>query len=201
MKINILLFWFGRHWGEGRTYQKVAEHLSKIREVRHVVCVFPPNPVKADACSWPLEIKKIGPKLTLLYQNKRVVPVSSRPYRLRKWINGFFKKHALLTYLRTRGFRRDTTMLWVFPPHPYLDELVKVIPHSLLVAHIIDNFTKLKEDKWLQDIASVQYPEFQRNADVVITGSEFNHRVFCAGRERCYLFENAADEEFFGEPS
>ncbi len=201
MKINILLFWFGRNWGEGRTYQKVAEHLSKMPEVGHVMCVFPPNPVKADSYSWPMEIKKIGQKLTLLSQNMRVVPVSSRPYRLREWINGFVQEHALLTYLWTRGFRRDTTMLWLFPPHPYLDKLIRGIPHGLLVAHIVDNFTKLIEEKWLYDVATAQYPELQRNADVVITGSEFNHRLFCSGRERCYMFENATDEAFFGEPS
>jgi glycosyltransferase involved in cell wall biosynthesis len=201
MKINILLFWFGRRWGEGRTYQKVAEHLTKIPEVRQVVCMFPPNPVKADACSWPMEIKEVGQKLTLLSQNTHVVPVSSRPYRFRGWVNRFVGEHALPVYLRTRGFRRDTTMLWMFPPHPYIDKLVKTIPHTLLIAHIVDNFTKLEEDKRLNEYATTQYPRLRRDADVIITGSDFNYRLFSVERRSCYLFENAADEAFFGEPS
>jgi hypothetical protein len=44
MKINILLFWFvGYDLGEGRTYQKVAEHLAKMPEVARVVVIFPPK--------------------------------------------------------------------------------------------------------------------------------------------------------------
>ena len=201
MKFNILLFWFGSNWGEGRTFQNVAEHLSKIPEVKHVICVFPPNPVKENVYSWPLKIKKIRRKLIILSQNMRVVPTSSRPFRLRVWINQYAKEHALLSYLRTCGFRKDNTILWLFPPHPYLDELIRVIPHSVFVAHIVDNFTKFKEDKWLYDNAIMQYPKLQRDADIIITGSDFNYRLFSADRKRSYLFENAADEAFIGEPS
>ena len=201
MEINIVLFWFGRNWGEGRTFQKVAEHLSKIKEVKHVVCMFPPKPVKENVYAWPLEINRISRKLMVLSQNRRVVPTSSKPYRLRVWINRYVKEHALLTYLRMCDFRRENTILWLFPPHPYLDELIRAIPHRLLVTHIVDNFTKLREDKWLYDSASVQYPALQREADVIITGSDYNHQIFSAGRTHCYMFENAADDAFIGEPS
>ncbi|MBI4698005.1 MAG: hypothetical protein HY758_03605 [Nitrospirae bacterium] len=149
MKINILLFWFGRDWGEGRTFQKVAEHLSQIQDVKYVVCVFPPSPTAEAEHEWPLTTKRITRKLFLISQNKRVVPTSSRPFRLRVWINMFIRKHALTSYLRISGFRKENTVLWLFPPHPYLDELIHIIPHKLLVAHIVDNFTKLTEDKWL----------------------------------------------------
>jgi glycosyltransferase involved in cell wall biosynthesis len=201
MKINILLFWFSRNWGEGRTYQKVAEHLSKKPEVKNVVCVFHPNPVKEDKWAWPMAIKRIGRKLILVSQNRRMIPTSSRPFRLRVWINRCALQHALLTYLRMCGFRKNNTIHWLFPPHPYLDELIRTIPHHLLVAHIVDNFANFREDKWLHDHAAMQYPKLQRDADVIITGSEFNHRLFSAGRKHCYLFENAVDEAFIGEPS
>ncbi len=201
MKINILLFWFGRMWGEGRTYQKVAEHLAEMPDVGQVVCMLSPNPVNADSYSWPVEMKKVGQKLTLLSQNTCVVPVSSRPYRVRRWLNRFVEEHALPVYLRLRGYRKDNTILWLFPPHPYLEELVRKIPHDTFVAHIVDNFTKLKEDKWLCENAEAQYPVVHRDADVIITGSELNHRIFSDGRNNCYLFENAVDEDFLGGPS
>ena len=201
MKINILLFWFGENWGEGRTFQKVAEHLSHMQEVKYVVCVLPPSPVRENEYAWPLKTKRITQKLTVLSQNERVVPTVSRPFRFRVWINRCAREHGLLSYLRMYGFKKENTILWLFPPHPYLDELNRVIPHSLLVAHIVDNFTKLKEDKWLCDHATVQYPKLQRDADVIITGSEYNCRLFSADQKRCYLFENAVDEDFLGEPS
>jgi len=120
---------------------------------------------------------------------------------MRAWINRYVKEYALLTYLYMYGFRRKNTILWLFPPHPYLDELIRVVPHSLLIAHIVDNFTKLEEDKWLCDYATAQYPKLQRDAEIIITGSAFNHSLFTAGRNNCYLFENAVDEAFIGEPS
>jgi hypothetical protein len=201
MKFNILLFWFGGNWGEGRTYQKVAEHLLNMPQVQNVVCAFPPNPLKEDTWTWPLEIKRIGRKLILLKQNNRVVPLTKWPYRLRAWINRCAKEHTMPAYLRMCGFTKENTILWLFPPHPYLDELIRVIPHRLLVAHIVDNFTNLREDKWLFDQATEQYPKLKRDADVIITGSEFNQRLFSADRQRCYLFENAADEAFISKPS
>jgi glycosyltransferase involved in cell wall biosynthesis len=201
MKFNILLFWFAGNWGEGRTYQKVSEHLSEIPKIQKVVCTFPPNRVKEDTWAKPLEIKKIGSKLILLKQNVPAVPLSSPPYRLRAWINRLAKERVMLTYLRMCGFKKDNTLLWLFPPHPYLEELITMIPHRLLVAHIVDNFTNLREDRWLHDQATVQYPKLKRDADVIITGSDFNHQLFSADRQRCYLFENAADEAFISKPT
>jgi glycosyltransferase involved in cell wall biosynthesis len=201
MNINILLFWFGENWSEGRTYQKVAEHLSKISRVNSVVCVFPPRAVKENIWTWPLKINKVGKKLVLFRQNNQAVPAKSWPYRLRVWMNDLATKHTLPVYLRLRGYRQDNTILWLFPPHPYLEELVRKVPHSTFVAHIVDNFTKFKEDRWLCENATAQYPVVHRDADVIITGSELNHRVFSDGRKNCYLFENAADEDFLGEPS
>jgi glycosyltransferase involved in cell wall biosynthesis len=65
----------------------------------------------------------------------------------------------------------------------------------------VDNFTKLEEDKWLCDYATKQYPKLQCDAEIIITGSAYNHSLFSAGRKNCYLFENAVDEAFIGEPS
>jgi glycosyltransferase involved in cell wall biosynthesis len=173
MKINILLFWFvGYDLGEGRTYQKVAEHLAKMPEVARVVVIFPPKKIQEEMYAKPLTIKKISRKLIIIKENEPIF----------------------------LGFKQNNTILWLFPPHPYLEEIAQRIPHRLLVAHIVDNFEK-SDDEWLRKYASAQYPKMQKNADVIITGSKFNQTIFSAGRKQCYLFENAVDEIFIGKPS
>jgi glycosyltransferase involved in cell wall biosynthesis len=201
MKINILLFWFvGYDLGEGRTYQKVAEHLAKMPEVARVVVIFPPKKIQEEMYAKPLTIKKISRKLIIIKENEPILPLLKSPYRLRIWINNIIRTNTLKSYLRFLGFKQNNTILWLFPPHPYLEEIAQRIPHRLLVAHIVDNFEK-SDDEWLRKYASAQYPKMQKNADVIITGSKFNQTIFSAGRKQCYLFENAVDEIFIGKPS
>ncbi len=201
MKINVLLFWFvGFDLGEGRTYQKVAEHLAKMPGVARVVIIFPPEKMKEETYAKPLTIRRISKKLSIIRENEPVLPLLRSPYRLRIWINTMIRKNTLKNYLRFLGFRRHNTILWLFPPHPYLEEISRRVPHSLLVAHIVDNFEK-SDDKWLKKYAASQYPRIQQKADMIITGSQFNQALFSAGRKDCYLFENAVDEIFIGEPS
>jgi glycosyltransferase involved in cell wall biosynthesis len=71
----------------------------------------------------------------------------------------------------------------------------------LEVAHIVDNFTKLQEDTWLFGYAQKQYPILQQEADIIFTASEFNYQIFAEGNDHCFLFENAVDKVFIGEPS
>ncbi len=200
MKVNILLFWFVGDWGEGRTYQKVAEHVSKMPEVGNVVLILPPTIIREEKYSKPLVVKKVTENLFLVKENAPVLPVSKAPYRLRSWVNNVMRTHALRSYLRFLGFKKNNTILWLFPPHPYLETIAQQIPHTLQVAHIVDNFEK-SDDEWLRKYAIAQYPNVKQNADVIITGSELNQIIFSENRSHCYLFENAVDEIFIGEPA
>jgi glycosyltransferase involved in cell wall biosynthesis len=201
MKINILLFWFvGYDLGEGRTYQKVAEHLAEMPEVARVAVIFPPNKIQEGMYAKPLTIKKTSKKLIIIKENAPILPLLKSPYRLRIWINNIIRTNSLKSYLRFLGYKKNNTILWLFPPHPYLEEIAQRIPHTLLVAHIVDNF-EISDDKWLRKYAIAQYPRIRQNADVIITGSKFNQKIFSAGRKRCYLFENAVDDMFISEPA
>lgn len=201
-QVNILMSWFAgeKTWNEGRTYQKVAEHLAALPEVRRVIVTFPP-PKPLGRPTLPLKIKHVTDKLALLTEQTEIVPARGSGFQLRKWINGLSARHALTTYLRLAGFTADNTVLWLFPPHPYLDSLIRRVPHALLVGHIVDNFTR-HGDPWLNEYAQRQYPVLQARADVIITGSRFNLDIFRQARAAgTYLFENAVDEAFLGEPS
>ena len=66
-KINIVLFWFMNDWGRyGRAYEKIAEHLAKLPEVRRVVCMFPPKKVEQGHYAWPFTFTMFSKKLFLL---------------------------------------------------------------------------------------------------------------------------------------
>lgn len=201
-RINILMSWFAgeKTWNEGRTYQKVAEHLAVLPEVRRVIMTFPP-PKSQGSYSFPLKIKHVSEKLVLITEHPEAVPANGPGFKLRRWINGLSAGHALTIYLRFAGFMPNNTVLWLFPPHPYLDSLIRRVPHALLVGHIVDNFTR-HGDPWLNEYAQRQYPALQAGADVIFTGSRFNLDIFRQGRTGgAYLFENAVDEAFLGDPS
>jgi glycosyltransferase involved in cell wall biosynthesis len=201
MKINILLFWFGGYdWGEGRTYQKVAEHLSKMPEVANVVLILPLTIMRVEKYSMPLVIKRITENLLIVKENAPVLPESKTPYRFRRWANKIMRNNALRIYLRFLSFKKNNTILWLFPPHPYLETIAQQIPHTLQVAHIVDNFEK-SDDEWLRKYAVTQYSNVRQNADVIITGSKINQLIFSEHRSHCYLFENAVDEIFISEPA
>jgi glycosyltransferase involved in cell wall biosynthesis len=200
-RVNILIFWFAgeQSWDQGRTYQKVAEHLSALPAVRRVVVTFPPT--KHDGSyNKPLTIRRITDKLTLLTETLKIIPDKGPAYHLRKWANNLSSHHALTTYLRLIGFSRDNTLLWFFPPHPYLNTLIERVPHALLVGHIVDNFTH-HSDPWLNRYAHQQYPFLQAKADVIVAGSQFNYEIFRQNRTATYLFENAVDKGFLSKPS
>lgn len=200
-KFNVILIWLGGNsWGEGRTYQKVAEQLAMQPEIGEVVCLFCPHQAEGRY-SYPVTFQRLSPKLGLLWETRPMVHPSGIGYRVRAAVNRLADLYALSLYLKIRGFHKDNTILWLFPPHPYMRHIAETIPHRLMVAHIVDNFAKQQEDPWLYHYAKEQYPWMTRKADVIITGSELNHQIFGSGRSDCYLFENAVDELFIGSPS
>jgi glycosyltransferase involved in cell wall biosynthesis len=186
-------------WGEGRTFQKVAEELSALPQVGKVVVVFPPNKTYSEY-SLPLELRRVNNKLALVSVNETVVPGIGFAFRFRSWLNDYAFKHALPKYLKYVGFARENTFLWLFPPHPYMDLLTRKVPHSLLIAHIVDNFLH-HSDPWLRGYASQQYSVLKSFADVIITGSVSNYDYFSENRSATLLFENAVDRLFLSSPS
>jgi len=194
-KINVLLFWPNNDWGlYGRTYEKVAEHLAELPDIRRVVCVFPPTHWKKLHLLRPITIKKVAGRLWLINENRsrfKEYPEGTN-WRIRDKLIAL----VLRLFLRVAGFNASNTMLWIFPPHPYIDELVTSVPHMFTIAQIVDNFAKIDRKFWLYDYAIDQYPKIPRIADMVITSSTANYDEFSKDNKRCYYFENAVDRDF-----
>jgi glycosyltransferase involved in cell wall biosynthesis len=199
MKTNIVMFWFNDDWGNyGRAYERVAEHLANIDDIGHITCVFPPI---RDSSDQYLRIRQVKPKLTLLTETNFKRFRLDRPFsRLRNQLNERLKERALRTYLRRIGYRKQNTVLWLFPPHHYVERLVKGVPHRLAVTHVIDNFTKFDSSHPLHTAARKQYPKLGEWSDIIVTTSQANQREFAETGRPCYLFYPAVDHIFIGQP-
>lgn len=198
-QINILLFWFHDDWGTyGRAYERVAENLAQLPEVNHVTCIFPPI---SGPSTTPLQVRQVSQKLTLLTETSFKRFRHDRPFsRIRNILNKSLKDRVLRTYLRRIGYRKQNTVLWLFPPHPYIDRLRNVVPNRLTVSHIIDNFTKFDPSHILYPHAQAQYPKLGEWSDIIITTSQANQQEFAKTGRPCYLFYPAVDQSFIGEP-
>lgn len=199
MKTNIAMFWFNDDWGSyGRTYERVAEHLAKLPEVNHVTCIFPPVSGSFNA---PLQVRQISQKLTLLTETNFQRFRLDRPFsRLRNLLNKRLNSRVIRTYLRGLGYRKQNTVLWLFPPHPYIDRLRKSVPHRLVVTQVLDNFTKFDPAHVLYPYAQAQYPTLGEWSDIIITTSQANQQKFAKTGRPCYLFYPAVDQSFIGKP-
>lgn len=187
--INIVLFWFNDDWGQyGRTYEKVAEHLAKLPEVNKVVCIFPPVFERQGKSYSLMDVRKISNQLYLV---KQVYPINTKNY-----ISQLFAKTSLRIWLLLNGFKKSNTILWLFPPHPYLEALLNQIPHHIVVSQIVDDFTQLDKSFWLYGHAVEQYPKVPLFSDLIITSSKPNYNKFKGNGADCWLFENAVDEIF-----
>ena len=198
---NILLFWPNNDWGNyGRTYEKVAEQLSRHEGVRRVVCIFPPIRWKKFARLRPLTIRRISSSLWLVNENQ-----SGCRQSLRDTNSGNYKEKwsglVLGAFLRVNGFTRGNTILWLFPPHPYMDVLLEKVPHRFVLTQIVDNFSKIDPSFWLYEFAKEQYPRVSEFSDMVVTSSQANYEEFSKENKHCYMFDNAVDESFIAKPS
>lgn len=199
--INIVLFWFNDDWGQfGRAYERVAESLSRLDEVAHVTCVFPFRRQEYAATPAKVWSRTVSAKLTLSTETlgngqpkwwRRVLDNSGGPP----------PGHMLRDHFRSKGLKSEDTLLWLFPPHPYLDVVRNSIPHFGVVAHVIDDFTKFDPGHELYAHAHAQYPEIWKWADVIVTTSIANREKFSQTTKPCYLFGPAVDESFFAIPS
>ena len=142
MSTNIVMFWFHDDWGRfGRAYERVAQHLARFEEVAHVTCVFPPISDQTESSRTRVSVRTVNDKLTLATE---ALITRRQPWlrRLTGTLGSAVPGSALRDHLRSQGFERENTILWLFPPHPYLDVIRTNIPHHGIVAHMIDDFTK-----------------------------------------------------------
>lgn len=201
--MNVVMFWFMPDWGlYGRAYEKIAEQLARQPEVGRVVCVLPPVDGESGAWHWPLSVVHASRGLVVLAQRTRVAAPGGHGYRLRRWLNSNAPDLFLRALLRLLGFRRSNTLLWLYPPHPYIEKLQRVIPHCAKVVQIVDN-NALQEagSKKYTNNSARQYEQLVRSADCVVVSSAANKQAFSHLSRDCLLFENAVDAAFIGLPS
>jgi glycosyltransferase involved in cell wall biosynthesis len=199
-RLNILLFWWQNDWGRyGRAYEKVAEQLARQPEIDQVVCLFPPAADTAVGHS-ALTVKRVADNLLLV--NQELAPHDGSRSELRRRVHDVRSTLELIAFLRlVRGFRKRTTILWLFPPHPYLEKLVRIVPHQLVVTQIVDNFTLFDRRHWLHPYAEAQYPRLGQISDLILVASALNQEIFGSSGTACVRFDNAVDETFIADPS
>lgn len=203
MKAKIVLssLWQESQWGQGRTFQMTAEHLSRQDGVSHVVCIFPPVR-RAHKWSYPLRLKRINPNLTLITPVIQPFPNHAVPFRFWNYLNQRVH-YGIRAYLWLKGYRRENTILWAFPPSNYLDRLLKVVPYRHCIGQIVDNFTAHEGDHKAasRQLAAGQYGWIGQNASHVVVGSKAMQEYFSAYPTPITLMENGVDSVFIQSPT
>ncbi len=188
-------------WGlYGRTYENIARGLSQHNNVNNVVCMLPPN---KTAESWrAFELKKESNKLSIITPNPRLINSTGGFYSIRQWLNNKLSPlSAIKAYCRFLGFRKSNTILWVFPHHKLIDDLVANIPHTLLITQIVDNVLNKNDiSDETRALVTKQYDELPAKSDITITSSILNFNLF-KNKSSCYLVENGLDTMFISKPT
>jgi len=200
-KYNIILFWYMNDWGlYGRTYENIARGLAEHSDVNRVICMLPPN---KTAESWrAFEHKKEGNKLFIITPNPRFINSTGGLYKARQWLNHKFSPlSAIKAYCRLLGFKESNTILWVFPHHKIIDDLIVHIPHHRLITQIVDNVLNKNDiSESTRALVTRQYEKLPRQADITITSSQLNFTFF-KNSSNCYLVENGLDSAFISQPT
>jgi glycosyltransferase involved in cell wall biosynthesis len=203
MRLNILLFWFMDDWGRfGRTYEMVARHLARSPNVGRVICILPPGMIWRGFFTLPFHVKRESGKLFVVTPNVRMLPKSLSSQKLRNHVNVELRDRCIARFLKTMGFSEGNTVLWVFPPHRYINNLLNLVPRRVLITQVIDNHlhkTNEREDFLL--FVKTQYVDLARISDLLFVSSRSNFEQFSEMTSNCRLFENALDEKFLGLPS
>lgn len=207
---GIVAFWFFDDWGQyGRTYEKLLGELSLLPEVDKVVLVFPPRRALPQEVG-DLEVRRISDKLVLVTELERAAsptfegsaPPLERgpsPWRMSR-VRRRWSRISLRRFLRQEGFRRRRTIAWYFPPHPYLDELRRVVPARLTVTQIVDDFTHFDPSHFLYPCARAQYAQVPLWSQFILTSSQANFEKFKSTGVPCGLFDPGVDAAFLAEP-
>jgi glycosyltransferase involved in cell wall biosynthesis len=190
-------------WGlYGRTYEMIARHLGSVQGVDRVLCILPPRMIWHGYYLLPFHLKVESKKLLLLTPNLRMIPKSFIPPTWREYVNEHIRDAVIRISARLFGFSKRNTILWLFPPHRYINRLLDMVPHRMLVTQIIDNHVdKSNEGVMTKTFSERQYNELAMRSNVVITSSRQNFERYSFLNANCYNFENAIDERFLVPPS
>src|SRR4030067_1540940 len=202
-RINVVLFWFMNDWAKcGRAYEKIAENLSNQNPVQRVICMLPPEKTRRRYRVLPFIFKKISKKLIVLTPNLRVIPTRFTQRQIWGKINEHVIRFSIVNFLKICSYNEFNTVLWIFPPHPYINNLIRWIPRKAFITQIVDNniFKEHEPKAWIE-LVKKQYEELTKDSDIVITASKLNYEYFSHLNPNCYLFENAVDPVFLGDPS
>lgn len=197
---HIVMFWFMDDWGRyGRTYEHVARGLARSDDIARVTCILPPGWEPPHDNRLPLRIRHWSRKLVAVTPQPHVLRTGFRPYRLREWANTRLVEKSLTALLRLRGYRKDNTVLWLFPPHPYAEVLQAMIPHRYQLLHVVDNNALLAHgDESAAETVRAQYLRLARRSDRIFVNSELNLGWFAGEHPPVSLFESGVDPAFFG---
>lgn len=103
-KLDVVIFWFMNDWGRyGRAYEKIAENLSLLDEVRRIICLLPLT--EPAFFLWPVRPRFVSDKLCVVTLRDVVRP-SGRPYRIREMVNRTVTELALSNFARRLGLEK-----------------------------------------------------------------------------------------------
>lgn len=180
----------------------IASHLPLIPDVGRVLCILPPRMIWNGCYILPFHLKVESSKLLLLTPNFRMIPKSLIPGSWWSYINEYLRDIIIKISIRSLGFSIKNTILWLFPPHRYINRLIDHIPHRMLVTQIVDNqLHKTNESMQMKSFSDNQYNDLARRSQVVITSSRQNFEHYSSVNTNCYNFENAIDEIFLNPAS
>jgi len=195
---HVLLFWFGDDWGiYGRTYEQIATTLSRCDHIEQVLVVLPSSKGETLATSFQLISERLA--VARLYWR----PGDVSTFRLRSLASRLkleWERIVLRRRVRSLGFREGNTLLWLFPPHPVLDELVRQVPAAARIIQIVDDFTLVDKTDWYYPFAVDQYPRIGAMADLIAVTSKANEEKF-SPQAPCVRIDQAVSSAFLAEAS
>lgn len=193
-------------WGKyGRAYENIAENLAGLAEINRVICLFPPlgiNKNKNRRFEFEVLANKNG-KLFAINLYSDILSFKKRPFRrISNIINDYLGKMLFKRLLKKMKLENENNIVWLFPPHKFINTILKKMRYDFMVTQIVDNNVYMtnispQNKKYYEE----QYRYLAKISDAVITSSVANHKMFLEYNQKSQIFENAVDLKFIREPS